>query len=156
MCIHLLWYKFNVFIYGRFVTRSEASGRTFINVWIGWGKKDWRSISKTNPKWSEWEGMLGAKVDILVMLIPYVRMKSISLLGVWVIEFGRQPISWIKKSSIPLCNLSHSMEYGLIPVLIEHLAKDWFASIMRMIAWFLVCKSCIKVLSHFMAFDRWQ
>jgi hypothetical protein len=66
--------------------------------------------------------MLGAKVDILVMLIPYVRMKSISLLGVWVIEFGRQPISWIKKSSIPLCNLSHSMEYGLIPVLIEHLA----------------------------------
>jgi hypothetical protein len=68
--------------------------------------------------------MLGSKVDILMILIPNVSTKSMSRFGVGVVEFGRWRTNWIKGSSIPCSTQSHSVEYGLLPLLVVQSTND--------------------------------
>jgi hypothetical protein len=58
-----------------------------------------------------------------------------SLFGVWVVELEFLLNNVMKGSTNLLCNQSHSMEYGLMAVHVDHLDRDWLASSMRTIAW---------------------
>ncbi len=85
-----------------------------------------------------------------------VSTKSMSLFGWIVVELGREPIKDTKGSSIPRCNHSHSMEYGLIEDSDTQSADDWCASSIKTMAWLACWSSLIFWLCRLMASCRGQ